>query len=142
MPKRLLIDIEEGMLRYGGAVMVDNVHHKSKGKHLYDFNVPFMEIKYKGSFEILRFNIRTMTLFLVEVPDHPNAANIRRKIYDALLDKYETRLYTFICVDSLGGLDGEFVPQEGKGEGSVVYDYCVEIKWTIYRFTISFTDEY
>ena len=37
-----------------------------------------------------------MTLFLVEVPNHPDAANIRRSINGALLDKYETTLDTFM----------------------------------------------
>ncbi len=96
MRKRLLIDIEEGMLRYGGAVTVDSVHLKLQGKHFYDFTVHFMEIDGIGPFENVRSNIRTMTLFLVEGMNLPNAANIRGSINEALLDKYETTLHKFM----------------------------------------------
>ncbi len=63
MRKRLLIDIEEGMIRYGGAVIVADVHLKLEGKHFCDFTVHFREIKDKGLFENVHFKIQTMTFF-------------------------------------------------------------------------------
>ena len=48
-------------------------------------------------------------------------------------------LVVSLCLefDSLGELDAECVQQEGKGEGSVVPFYCIEIKRIIYGFGIS-----
>ncbi len=74
MRKRLLIDTEEGMLRYGRAVTVDGVHLKLQSKNFYNFTLHFTEIKAKGPFENEGFNIRTIMLFLVEGPEHLNAA--------------------------------------------------------------------
>ncbi len=47
MRKRLLIGIEEGMLRYGAAVTVDGVHLKLQGKHFYDFTVHLRKSRIK-----------------------------------------------------------------------------------------------
>ena len=66
---------------------VDGVHLKVQGKHLYDFTAHYIDVNEKGPFDDVKFEIKNVTLFLVEVPDSPSAKNIRI-----------TLMYVCVCV--------------------------------------------
>ena len=74
---KFITDRRNGLLRFGGAVTVDGVHLNVQGKHFYDFKLHFLEVKDKGPFSGVQFEIPNETLLLLEEPEQPNANNIR-----------------------------------------------------------------
>ena len=85
-----------GRLQFGGAVTVDGVPLKLKGKQYYDFTLHFLEVKENGPFSDVSFFLRNVTLLLIESPAVASACNIRKALDDALLQKYNTLLNTFL----------------------------------------------
>ena len=88
--------IERKCLKYEGAVSVDGVHLKVKGRHFYDFTVHYVEVDTKKSFDEPVFRIRNLTLLLVESPPVPHTRNTRDALNIALLEKYEIGLDYFL----------------------------------------------
>ncbi len=74
---------------YGGPVIVNGVHLKMEGKHFYGFTLQFMTLQNKGPFEGVAFEIRTVTLLVVQGPEEPKAINIRACLNNAMIAKCE-----------------------------------------------------
>ena len=87
--QKFAVQIESKCLKYGGAVSVDGVHFKVKGKHYYDFTVHYMAVDTKKSFEEPVFRIRNLALLLAEIPPVPNPRNIRDALNIDFIEKYE-----------------------------------------------------
>ena len=54
-----------------------------------------MEITKKGAFDAPQYNVKNMTLILVEGPDATNAQKIKSCLNAGLLDKYELSMDHF-----------------------------------------------
>ncbi len=93
--RKFLELVQNGTLRYGGAVTIDGLHSKAHGKHFYDFTVHYISVKEKGLFADAEFEIKTPTLLIVEGPDSPTPSNIRTCLNVALLQKYEISIDYF-----------------------------------------------
>ncbi len=90
--QKFIAGAQNGLLKYGSAVTVDEVHLKVQSKHFYDFTLHFVRLQRKGPFQDVSFEVRTVTLLLVQGPDEPSAKNIRACPGNALIAKYEISL--------------------------------------------------
>ncbi len=92
---RFINEMKKGSLKYGGEITIDNVHLKVQGKLFYDFTLHYMEINNKGPFDSSLFNMKNVTLLLIEGLETPSAQNIKNCLNAALLDKYELSMDHF-----------------------------------------------
>ena len=88
-------EVQNGLLQYGGAAIIDGIHLKVQGKRYFDSTLHFMDIQEKGRFSKVEFKIRNVTLLLTEAPDQPSAKSIRQCVNAALVPKYGTTMDFF-----------------------------------------------
>ena len=91
-----MANYQNGLLQHGAVVTLGGVHLKVQEKHYYDFTVHYTKVSDVGPFQKVQSTVRTETLLIVEVASHPNAAQIKKCLNDALNLKYETSLVYFI----------------------------------------------
>ena len=65
------------------------MHLKVQAKHFYDYTLHFMEVSVNGPFQESTFKITNITLLIVDSPDSPTAQNIKSRLSNALMGKYE-----------------------------------------------------
>ena len=82
--------MEDGILSYGGAISVDIVHLKVRGKHYYVFTLRYIFTRCNRQFENVKFEVKNRTLLPVEGPDSPSA-----NINAALTHEYEISIDRF-----------------------------------------------
>ncbi len=87
--------MKKGSLKYGGAITIDGVHLKVQGKLFNDFTLHYMEITNKEPFDSALFNMKNMTLLLVNGLATPSVQYIKNCLNAALLDKYELSMDHF-----------------------------------------------
>ena len=88
-------ELRKGSSQYSEAIKIDGVHLKVQGKHFYDFILHSIEVGDNGPFQEPTFKIRNIILLIVEVPDSPTAQNIKSRLNNALLEKYELSMDQF-----------------------------------------------